>query len=293
MPSTRDDVNGEPRYLPTVRVAPLIYGEDGGSIDDPAELFHEASKIYPSFGARQTRGYLLEQSQELRVTSARSVKRRRHVPAVALPAPVFPETAFGHVVEDRRSERAFGARSLSLLELASLLHAGYGTTRPMFSDAPAETSPRFRTVPSGGALYPLEIDAFAWNVDGLGTGRYHFDPLRRVLEAIRLADFRDRIAGTTVYPDLLTGCAVVLVISAMFWRTRFKYGLRGYRFALIECGHVAQNVLLAAAALGLAAVPIGGFYDSKLDDLLEIDGVNESSLYAIAVGPRARSSDEC
>ena len=286
-----DAVDADMTYVPSVRVAPLIYGDDGGRLDDPAELFHEASKIYPSFGARQTRGYLLEQSEELRVTSARSVKRRRHLPAVALPEPVFPPASFGHVIAERRSQRTFGARSLSLLETASLLHAAYGTTRQMFPEAPADASPRFRTVPSGGALYPLEVDVFAWNVDGLRAGRYHFDPLRRVLEEIRLGDLRDRMASTTVYPDLLTGCAAVFVISAMFWRTRFKYGQRGYRFALIESGHVAQNTLLAAAALGLAAVPVAGFFDSRLDDLLEIDGVNESSLYVIAVGPASDARD--
>ena len=51
----------------------------------------------------------------------------------------------------------------------------------------------------------------------------------------------------------------------MFWRTRFKYGLRGYRFALLEAGHVMQNAVLAAAALALPALPVGGFYDRRLD----------------------------
>jgi SagB-type dehydrogenase family enzyme len=70
----------------------------------------------------------------------------------------------------------------------------------------------------------------------------------------------------------------------MFWRTRFKYGLRGYRFALLEAGHLMQNVLLAAAALDLAAVPVGGFFDSRLERLLSIDGVNESALYCASIG---------
>ena len=78
--------------------------------------------------------------------------------------------------------------------------------------------------------------------------------------------------------------AAVVLIAAIFGRTRFKYGLRGYRFALLEAGHVAQNVLLAATALGLAAVPLGAFYDRRMDAFLGLDGVNESSLYAIALG---------
>ena len=70
----------------------------------------------------------------------------------------------------------------------------------------------------------------------------------------------------------------------IFGRTRFKYGLRGYRFALLEAGHVAQNLLLAATALGLAAVPLGAFFDRRADVFLRLDGVNESTLYTIAVG---------
>jgi nitroreductase len=68
--------------------------------------------------------------------------------------------------------------------------------------------------------------------------------------------------------------------------SRFKYGLRGYRFVLLEAGHLAQNVLLVCEGLRLAAVPIGGFYDRPLDDLLGADGVNESILYAVCLGRR-------
>ena len=73
-------------------------------------------------------------------------------------------------------------------------------------------------------------------------------------------------------------------MTAMFWRSRFKYGARAYRFTLLEAGHVAQNFLLAVAALGLAAVPIGGFYDREVDSLLGVDGLYESSLYLLPLG---------
>jgi SagB-type dehydrogenase family enzyme len=71
----------------------------------------------------------------------------------------------------------------------------------------------------------------------------------------------------------------------MFWRTRFKYGQRGYRFTLLEAGHVGQNLVLAATALGLGSVAVGGFFDCRVEELLSVDGVNESALYAVAVGP--------
>jgi SagB-type dehydrogenase family enzyme len=73
-------------------------------------------------------------------------------------------------------------------------------------------------------------------------------------------------------------------MTAMFWRSRFKYGARAYRFALMEAGHVGQNLLLAAAALGLGAVPLGGFYDREVDAFLGVDGIYEASLYLVPVG---------
>jgi SagB-type dehydrogenase family enzyme len=60
--------------------------------------------------------------------------------------------------------------------------------------------------------------------------------------------------------------------------------VRGYRFALLEAGHVGQNILLVATALGLGAVPLGGYYDRLTDHFLGLDSVNESTLYTFAVG---------
>lgn len=278
-------------HVPTVRLAPLVYGDDSVPLDDPAEAFHEASKIYPSFAARQTRGRLLEMNEELRFSSARSVKRRHHVPTVALPDPCLPDVSFARVVEDRVSRRDFGSDPIPLAELAALLHAAYGVTHTMFPDRPPDSGPAFRAVPSGGGLYPLEVDVFAWNVSELAVGRYHFDPLGRVLEVIDREDMRGAVRSASVYPDIAGDCAAYFVVSAMFWRTRFKYGLRGYRFALIEAGHLAQNLLLAASAFGRAAVPLGGLFDRRMDELLGLDGVNESVVYAVAVGAEKRSGD--
>ena len=68
---------------------------------------------------------------------------------------------------------------------------------------------------------------------------------------------------------------------------KVKYGERGYRFALLECGHIAQNLLLAAEAEGLAAVPIGGFVDDMINDLMGLDGVSEAVVYVVLAGSRA------
>ncbi|MDQ5820929.1 MAG: SagB/ThcOx family dehydrogenase [Actinomycetota bacterium] len=268
-----------------MRSASLIFGSAEPPQDDPAEAYHEASKLYPSFAARQTRGRLLESHLGLRVSSLRSVKRSDHMPTVSLPEPALPATPFGHVVEERRSERAFGEAPLTLEQIGSLLHAGYGTTHELGVGVPGP-GPPLRAVPSGGGLFPLEVYVLPWRVRALPLALYHFDPLRRVLERLRSGDLEGDVRAATVYHDLALGCGALFLVAGVFWRTRFKYGLRGYRFALLECGHLAQNILLAATALGLGSVPIGGFYDRRVDELLGLDGVNESALYAVAVGVR-------
>ena len=78
-----------------------------------------------------------------------------------------------------------------------------------------------------------------------------------------------------------------MFVTAVFFRSTFKYGDRGYRFVLLEAGHLAQNACLAAAALGLAAAPIGGYFDRDVDRQLRLDGLSESSVYALLLGTRA------
>jgi len=264
----------------TVRWAPWLYGADEPPLDDPAEAFHEASKIYPATAGRDARGLvLLETSEEMRRSTVRSVRRWGQVPPVRLPAPSLPDAPFSAVVRARSSGRSFGEEPLPLEALATLLWAGYGVSR-------RTADPPLRTVPSGGALYPLELYALVLHVDGLPGGLYHYDPLRHVLEPLDLAVQPETVEGLTAYPELVVPAAVVVLVTALFWRSRFKYGLRGYRFVLLEAGHVGQNVLLAASAIGAGAVPVGGVFDRRVEELLEVDGVDESLVYALSVGTR-------
>jgi SagB-type dehydrogenase family enzyme len=73
-------------------------------------------------------------------------------------------------------------------------------------------------------------------------------------------------------------------VTALFGRSTFKYGPRGYRFVLLEAGHVAQNINLTASALKLGSLNLGGFIDRETDAFLHLDGVSHSTVYSIAVG---------
>lgn len=266
----------------TVSDASSVYGEDGVALEDPAETYHEASKLYPSTAARQVAGALaLAASPELQVSARRAVKRNLNRRALVLPAPERSEMTLAEALHSRRSQRGFSSAGLTLCELATVLDAAYGVTSPATSDDPQP----LRTVPSGGALYPLEVYAVLARVEGAEAGLYHLDPLRQALEVLSLGPSPLTVLkDAAIYPEIVEGCAVTLLVTGMFWRSRFKYGLRGYRFTLLEAGHLVQNVLLMCAALELAAVPIGGFYDRPVDVLLGADGVNESIVYAVCLG---------
>jgi SagB-type dehydrogenase family enzyme len=269
------DELAQARVVPSLEVPSAVYGEEGVREDDPAELFHEASKFYPSFAPRQTPGVMLVEDEGVQAAIARAVRRRGNAPIISLPQAELPTTGLGEAIRARRTRYESSPRPLELVQFSTLLQLGYG-----------RTAERLRAAPSGGALYPLEIHAVVNAVDGLEPGLYHYDPFADGVRPLRDGSMRDEIAEATLYPEVAHGAGTVLLLSAVFWRTRFKYGLRGYRFALLEAGHVAQNMLLAAEAMGLAAAPIGGYYDRKVDELLELDGVNESTLYMLTFSNR-------
>lgn len=183
----------------------------------------------------------------------------------------------------RRSQRGpFEGGPLRLVELAALLDLSVGVTR----EAAAGTGDpgRQRAYPSAGGLYPLEIYLVALACPPLETGLYHHDAPRRALALVApcppLADLQRLIFADDLWPT----AAAALVFTAVLDRTQAKYGERGYRFILLEAGHAAQNVLLAATSLGLSAAPIGGFCEDTLGSALGLDRTVESPVYAILLG---------
>jgi SagB-type dehydrogenase family enzyme len=254
-----------------------VYG-DGPGLDDPAELCHEAAKLHPATAPAGIGPMsLLEARPELQATIERAVRRRRSTAPLELPAPALPAIPLEHALRVRASRRLFGPAPIDLAEVGTIAWAAYGIAR---------TSPlgSRRTVPSGGALYPLEVYFLARSVRGLESAVYHYDPPRHVLCRIADAPAGGELELLTPFPELIVPAALVLLVTAVFWRSRFKYGLRGYRFSLLEAGHLGQNALLAASSLGLSAVPLGGVYEGRVERLLGVNGVDESLVYALAFG---------
>jgi SagB-type dehydrogenase family enzyme len=260
--------------LPTVSIEESIIAVEP-AFDDPTETYHEASRSYPGIVDPTVCG--MEQlltSDEMRASVTRSAKRYDTAPVVRLPAPALGDALLADALARRRSRRCFESARLTLRQLGTLLGAAYGVSGVL-----AGYDQGLRTAPSGGGLYPLELYVATPLVEDLESALFHYDPLRHVLERVRAFDANCELEPLTPYPENVRRSAALIVITAMFWRSRFKYGSRAYRFILIEAGHVAQNLLLAATALDVAAVPIGGFYDRLADSLVGADGLNEATLY--------------
>jgi SagB-type dehydrogenase family enzyme len=266
--------------LPTLSVQRTIVGGEHVPLDDPTEAYHEAARLYPGIADPSVRGAaLLEHSEEARASVARSVKRHRHAPRRNLPPADLGSATLAQALAARRSRRVYGTAPIALRELASMLHAAYGTNGSI-----AGTTQALRSTPSGGALYPLELYAACGRVEGLEPALYHYDPLDHALERLRPIAFAEELGPVTPYPQLLAESAAVVVATGVFWRSRFKYGARAYRFVLLEAGHLAQSLLLAAAALDLAVTPVGGFYDRLVDAFVDVDGIHEASVYLFPLG---------
>ncbi|MEU6647191.1 SagB/ThcOx family dehydrogenase [Saccharomonospora sp. NPDC046836] len=262
----------------------IVYTGGGvPGIDDPAENYFEASKLYLSSAQWDVPGaQALERSHELRAMTTRSARCYASRPTIPLPERAPLTGALSDVLTARQSADAFGDAEVELPVLASLLLQTYGITG-------WDSGRALRPTPSGGALYPLDIFVVAQRVTQLRRGGlYHFDPFREVLADLGDVDL-DRMCSGLNPPGLPATAAMTIVLSASFWRSRFKYGQRALRFALMEAGHLAQNVLLVATAHGLASRPVGGFLDSRLTAALpDHNGVDDAPVYALLVGTPAR-----
>jgi SagB-type dehydrogenase family enzyme len=166
---------------------------------------------------------------------------------------------------------------MSLAQLAELLFAAQGVT--------ARTDGyMLRSAPSAGALYPMEIYVFANNVSDIAPGIYHYNVREHALEQVAVGDFRKKISHAALYQGVLGRANVTFALAAVFDRTRSKYGERGYRYVYLEGGHISENIYLQAVSLGLGSVAVGAFRDGDVNELIGLDGQEESVVYLHGVG---------
>lgn len=206
--------------------------------------------------------------------------------SIVLPAPSMPDKAFGELLGERHSCRRFKPEPLPLLSLSTLLHAGYG----VLGSEEMEGELLVRPVPSGGGLYPLELYVLVQNVESLAGGAWHYVPLGHRLEWVYEHPLPTLLTSEIFLGQAyLANCAAIIFLTAVVQRSLWKYEERGYRYILLEAGHVAQNVNLCATALNLGSLNLGGFFDRDVLGILRADTDFEIALYGIAIGHRESS----
>jgi SagB-type dehydrogenase family enzyme len=179
--------------------------------------------------------------------------------SVKLPTPVFDsEVSIEEALLKRRSVREYQAEALALGEVSQLLWAAQGITKP----------PRYRTAPSAGALYPLEVYVMAGEVVDLADGVYRYQPEGHSLDLIREGDWRSALRSAALDQEFIEEAPLVILIAAVYERTTGKYGDRGIPYVHMEVGTAAQNIYLQSVSLDLGTVFVGAFYDEEVKQIM-------------------------
>lgn len=188
---------------------------------------------------------------------------------------------FWEILGKRRSKRAYNVQPISPKELSQMLWATQGISAKVSGSA-------LRTAPSAGALYPIETYLFINRVVGIDPGLYHYSIETHELELLKEGDMVKAVRAGALDQQVAENAAVVFIWTAVFQRSKWKYLQRAYRYVFLDAGHVAQNLALAAEALGLGSCQIGALYDDELNNLLDLDGVEESVIYMSSVAHTRR-----
>lgn len=166
---------------------------------------------------------------------------------------------------ERHSVRNFLNKPIEIEKISQILWAAQGKKNNK------------KTVPSAGAIYPLEIYVI---LEEKGIFLYNFK--RHVLELTQEGKFSEKLAIAALNQMFIRDAPLNIIICADFQRTSNRYGPRGKRYVFIEVGHCAQNIHLEAVALDLGSVSIGAFVDESVKKLLNLpDNLDPLSIIPI------------
>ena len=193
---------------------------------------------------------------------------------ISLPEPrTAGDGSVEQALRERRSVRSYKDDPLDLAEVSQILWSAQGITNPR----------GFRTAPSAGALYPLELYVIAGNVKNLPAAVYKYTPRDHALLEIVSGDRRSDLSRAALRQGAIRKAPAVILFCAVYERTTGKYGQRGFRYVHMEVGHAAQNACLQAIALGLHTAVIGAFRDAQVKAIANLPA-NEQPLYFVPVG---------
>jgi len=195
-----------------------------------------------------------------------------------------PEGSLWRALETRRSRRSFTGEAISLEALSRLVFAAQGATARAGGVI-------LRTAPSAGALYPVELYLVVNQVEGVEPGAYHYNIRGEELSLVHEGRLGLPLAEAALGQGMCARASTVFVFTAIADRCKWKYAQRAYRYIYLDAGHIGENIYLAAQDLGIGCCAIGAFFDDKVNDILKVDGKQETAIYLVAAGPVREGMD--
>jgi SagB-type dehydrogenase family enzyme len=200
---------------------------------------------------------------------------------LSLPKDVaLPEEKVSSLIRERGPRD--GKAAPDIRDLSAILRLTYSlTARARHPDGDVY----FRSAASAGALYPTEIYVAAHRVEGLEDGLYHFAIHHHGLYPLRKQDLGSHIAGVVEMPGNKDP-VLTFFLTAIFFRSAWKYRDRSYRYHLLDTGHVIENLALALKAHGFPYDVSYDFEDKKVNHLLGLEETREVTLAVARVPGR-------
>lgn len=239
-----------------------------------AREYHEATKH--SFASIRTDMHYLDWANQ-----PHPFKLYSDLPAITLPRDFPHPSAPTLEALGGTSEETDAAKPLDLVTLAEILFFSGGLTkRATLANGEAFY---FRAAACAGGLYPIEFYVVCGPLRDLAAGVYHFAPLDFALHRLREGDARGALAEASQSPTVGQRPATI-VLSAMTWRSSWKYQARSYRYHFWDAGTILANLLATARAAHQGTEVVVGFVDAGVNHLLGVDGRHEVALALVPLG---------
>lgn len=216
-------------------------------------------------------------------------EENRGLRELSLPDGTRLRMELGEVIGRRRSIRNYTGDQMELDYLAAILRSAAGITG--YGEANlyqgGQVTLQFRTTPSGGGLYPIDLYVSILNVKDLERGIYRYDPIKDTILQVGDPSDVDKLLQCFAVPEELISISranAVFLSVGQPWRSMRKYGNRGMRFLFMEAGAIAEHINLATVALGFGSLDCASIYDDEVHEVMHLDGLYQTLLHTVIVG---------
>ncbi|MDP8203028.1 MAG: SagB/ThcOx family dehydrogenase, partial [Candidatus Tenebribacter mawsonii] len=186
-------------------------------------------------------------------------------------------------IRNRKSHRQYINEPLTIEELSFLLWASQGIKSVYERNNKSYAT--FRTVPSAGSRHPFETYLLINNVTGLKKGLYRYLAIEhKLLFLNEIENQNDKIVDATLGQKFISNSAIVFIWSCVAYRGEWRYNIASHKAMLLDAGHVCQNLYLGCEGINVGTCAIAAYDQDKIDAIINVDGIDEFSVYLSPVG---------